>query len=262
MKNKLLILLCMAGLLYAKAEQQIEIPMDNIEVIQDKELKKGIDTKDSIKKLEALVEEKKIESENSNIVKLNEVNSSFGSSDSVININEIAGDISKKVNTFKMKKYKNIKYIKGYDWFSIYPPNESTYEKYLSRINLNRISAKALIGRIDSPQAIYASAIYYDLIKKQPELAENFYLKYPEIFKKYRFFAKEILVDYLIRTGRFQKNNDFLSRGNCFSLNFRYQKECFYYNGVSEFLTTGNNKNIGLRFAKDRYPKAKKIYNK
>jgi len=256
MKNKIILsLLLFANLIKA---EEFEIPTDNVKVIKDSEIKKTkkISEEDTLKVLKTSVEKDK------KVIKLEEVDSPFGESRKTISIDELQDDIN-KVKKIKLKIYKDVKYVKGYDWFSLRKPNKETYLWYLHKVNMSELLAEKLIGYANNPKSIFVSALYYDLVEHKPEIAENFYLKFDEqVFKRFGFFAKEALADYLIRTGRYQNNEDFLRKGDCFSYKVEYQKECFYYYGIATFLTTGINKNTGLRVTKDTYKQAKIIYNK
>jgi len=243
MKNKtLLFLLLLSSTLFS---EDFEIPMDNLKVVKANNIS---NTENNVSK-------------DSNIVKLNLSESKFGTTSNenidISKLNEI-----KEKSKLELKDYSNIKYVKGYDWFSVHKPNKETYDFYLNALGINKVTASNLIGYADTPQEIITSALYYDLIKHQPNIAENFYLKFSKTFKFSSFFAKEMLADYLIRTGRYQKNNLFLKKMDCFHIAFKYKSECLYYYGVSEFLNTGNSKNFGIRFSKDKIKQSKIIYNR
>jgi len=250
MKIKLILLLVFTCILSIGAEaESFEIPMDNIKVVS----------------ADNVVEEKvDIETENKSnkIVQLGSSDSDFGNTNSgnTIDISKMQ-EIKERVK-LKLKNYSNVHYVKGYDWFSIHKPNEDSYDFYLNKIGVNKIEAENLIGYADTPKEIITSALYYDLIEHKPNIAENFYLIFKKTFQYSSFFSKEILADYLIRTGRYQKNELFLKKINCFHIAFKYKSECLYYYGVANFLNTGNSKNFGIRFSKNKIKQAKIIYNR
>jgi len=267
-KNKIIISSLFLGLLINLSADDILIPLDKAKVVDAKELKTTNvdseleDIKNNITNAEA---------EKEKIVSLSEIDSSLGSSaDKPINIaEELIGDDdfkfkTKKENLIEMKKYKNVHYVKGYEWFSVDKPNESTYKKYLRAAGISP-SLDTQYLRKNSKKGIFVSALYYDYIKKQPELAENFYLKFPKYFSiknKYQVLMKLAMSDYLVRTGRGDKINQFLSRSDCYVLKKRGRDKCLYYHGLYGLFKYGTKQSSDFRISKETITQAKKIYYK
>jgi len=166
--------------------------------------------------------------------------------------------------TFTPKIYKNIHYTKKYMWFSLL----NGKEKYVFDQALNELKIKGsfdiIKNDISTPRNVIANALYYDLIEKRPDIAENFYLimyknrNHPE---KFGFkWSNIILTDYLLRTGRLKPAKKLIRPMDCIVHN-KTKDKCYYYYGAVNYLTTGNNRNIGIREAKKTIKKAKIIYN-
>jgi hypothetical protein len=165
----------------------------------------------------------------------------------------------KKEPQFKPKKYYNVKFRRDYEWYSIIPHNKKEFKKYIDYLSLPDETIRHMYGKVNSTKSIKLNAFAYDYAKHDASIAENYYRLFS---KKMGFFDGKIrYADYLIRTGRPTEVKKILKRRDC-SANIKRSAQCFYYLGVSEYLTTGNNKNASLKMAKPWIKKAKLIYNK
>lgn len=151
-----------------------------------------------------------------------------------------------------LKRYSNITYVKGYDWFSILNPSEEMFNAELFKRNWSMNYFQDILNeRQDIPDHIFMSALYYDYVKKEPEIAENFYLKFRDHFKERRSY-KIYLSDYLIRTGRYKHMQDsIITKTDIFSYFGCKGASYTYYKGVLEYLNTRERNNTYIKKAAD-----------
>lgn len=176
----------------------------------------------------------------------------------------ISNIVPVKVNRFVPKRYNGIRYARGYDWFSLIDNRKNYFHDVISNLNL-RTPFEKVKNDISNLKNVAANAFYYDYIKNDPTLAENFYLilyKNRHRHKEIDFYVAEVLLtDYLIRTGRPKPAKNVLKPMDCVT-NFKQKAICNYYIGVVEYLNSGNNRNTGIRNSKGYIKKAKQIWDK
>ena len=136
-----------------------------------------------------------------------------------------------------IKNYSDVHYVKGYDWFSIINPDSYKFNEYLIKYNMNDEDFQNKLANNDtSDNMVLLSALYFDYVKKQPEMAENYYLAFNKIHIDRS--KKILLVDYLIRTGRYKGMTNTISVDDinsfigCSGANYEY------YRGVMIYLNT------------------------
>lgn len=162
---------------------------------------------------------------------------------------------------FVVKDYRNIRYKKGFDWFSIMKHDKGEFNSFLSYLNLPLPALKSMYGKADTLDQIRLNAYAYDFAYNKPNIAENYYKLFTSQ-RKIGFLDQKIrYADFLIRTGRPSEVKKIITKKDCV-VNFKFQAKCNYYLGVAEYLTTGNHKNLYLRLSKSYVSKANKIYNK
>jgi len=164
-----------------------------------------------------------------------------------------------KPKKLKLKRYP-VKYDKSLANFSIIPHDKKAFKKYMAENDIEKFTLKRIFGTTDSNIAIMVSAYGYDWIYKRADLAENFYLLEREL-PKISLIEKLRMADYYLRTSRPEEIPNLIKKSDCMS-SFKYNSMCFYYLGVSDYLLTGNNKNVFLRIAKNKQKKAMEIYKK
>jgi len=161
----------------------------------------------------------------------------------------------------KFKNYKNVKYDKNFLWYSVIPHNKKAFTDVMTKQNISNSMAKEMYGYARNATDIILNALLLDYVYKKPHLAENYYLKFRGNPKITFYYSKILLADYLLRTGRPSAIQRVIKNSDCMS-HYKYMSICNYYLGISDYLKTGNNKNVNLRLAQSRYKKAGLIYNK
>lgn len=198
--------------------------------------------------------------ENEEVIIDENASSIFGStSDDIIDI-ENTIEINKDKG-LKLKNYSEVSYVKGYDWFSITPPTEESFNDKLMSLDMDFETFESLLkdGKNLDGDMLYLSALYYDFVRKEPNLAENYYL----LFKKSRLSRvqkKIALADFLIRTGRYKGMKELITAKDIYAYIGCRGWDFQYYKGVLEYLNTGNKKNkYLLKAARCGVSKAKHI---
>lgn len=149
-----------------------------------------------------------------------------------------------------------IKYVKSLEGYSLFDISKEGFKDYLKKEKINEHLLEELYNRIDNEKSILVSAYAYDYGHKRPDLAENFYKL---IDKKMGFENTLRYADFLIRTGRLKDVEALIPKMDCVK-NIKFSSQCNYYLGLTNYLLTGNNKNLGLNLAKKKIEKAKEIY--
>lgn len=157
-----------------------------------------------------------------------------------------------------LKSYE-VDYDKSLLNYSILKNNKEGFKEYVADKKIPAYTVKKLFGSADTKDSTLVSAYGYDLNYQRPDLAENFYLL---IGDKYQVEIRDKIkkADFLLRTGRPEQISEILSKRDCMS-SLNYQHYCYYYLGLKEFLTSGDNKNIFLQLSKTKVKKAEEIYN-
>jgi hypothetical protein len=161
-----------------------------------------------------------------------------------------------KYKKIKLKRY-NVKYDHSYDEYSVINTDKKNYKSFLNQNNIPKPFLKKIFMSTDTPLSTITSAVGFDWVSRKPYYAENFYKLINK--KDYSMQNKIITADYFLRTGQIKKIPTLLNETDCLA-NITYTKDCMYYLGLYEYLTTGKNKNSYLRIAKDKHSKAKEIY--
>jgi len=272
MKNKIFLSLIMFSVLINAEDFPEDIPLDNVEVVEVQD-EKSLDSKSLDTKIKEVISLKKEESKQElikiDLDNLDTANDSvFGSSKNKENNNfesfqEDINVISNPYPKMKLKSYKNVKYFKPYNWFDIIGSDQKAFEKIRLRMKISESEAMKMIGSDANNEAIVLSAIYYDFVKKRPDIAENFYMKFPKMKGRIDpFYNKVLLANYLIRTNRADIVEDIMGKGDCMKASPSKENVCWFYLGAAHYLTTGNNKSYYLKRAKQSIKKAKLLYNK
>lgn len=229
------------------ANEEFKIPESNVEVVESNEVKNNFnpDTETDL---------------------TNEKNNSNEVVDDTAEFNNVRPEAKSPVpiveeKLFVPKDYKNVRYSRDLEWFSIINHDKNEFLAYLKHINLPKETIKNMYGKVSNSETIKLNAYAYDYGYGKPNIAENYYL----LFKnndKMNFYDRKIrYADFLIRTGRPAEVKNLIKTKDCMS-NFKVMSTCNYYLGVSEYLLTGDNKNTFLRLAKNNVKKAKLIYEK
>lgn len=241
-----------------------EIPTDNIEEFNNvEEVKQQPEEKQIIKRIlpntDKIPEKQiinKVQEQSEPVV--SKKTSELGSSKEIVKLDfevDSNGELISEKNSFVPITYNNVKYIPQYEWFSLVSINEEGYLKLLSKYKLTPELIEKNLNNISSQSFILGNALYYDFIKRQPEIAENFYLKLALDYN-----TRNLMANYLIRTGRPDVVERFLRKGDC--LKFGSAAECNYHLGVVEYLLTGQNKNRYIKKARQELKKADILYLK
>lgn len=246
------LLICCLGLQL----MAFDIPVDNVEEFNNiEEIKQQPVEKQTIKRISP-----ETIPANSNLVpsQVIEKASELGSSKEIIKLDfktDSNGELVSDKSAFVPISYNNVKYIPQYEWFSLIPINEEGYLKLLSKYKLTPELVEKNLNSMASQSFILGNALYYDYVKRQPEIAENFYLKLALDYN-----TRNLMANYLIRTGRPDAVERFLRKGDC--LKFGSASECYYHLGVVEYLLTGQNKNKHIKKARYELKKAADLYSK
>ncbi len=231
------------------ANEDFKIPESSVEVVESSNVKNNFNPDTEVD----LVNDNNVEKEATKEIDSGEFNNIREESKSPIPVAE------EKI--FVPKDYKNIRYSKDLEWFSIINHDKNEFLSYLKYINLPKETIKNMYGKVNNTEMIKLNAYAYDYGYGKPNIAENYYL----LFKnntKMSFYDKKIrYADFLIRTGRPAEVRNLIKNKDCMA-NFKVMATCNYYLGVSEYLLTGDNKNTFLRLAKNNVKKAKLIYDK
>ena len=161
----------------------------------------------------------------------------------------------------EIKNFSNIRYNQSLEAYSIIGHDKAEFNKFLSYLKLPDLTIEGMLGTAVNDKAIRLNAYAYDYVKKQPSIAENYYLLFSKL-KEASFYEMKIrYADFLLRTGRPAEILTLIPRHEC-NINIKSSAICNYYVGVATYLTTGDNKNVNLRLSKDYIKKAKEIYEK
>lgn len=189
------------------ANEDFVIPEESIEVVDSKEVASNFDsTNEQAQEIEAASNETLgIETET---VEKKADFEKVESDSKIEESNPYAKAMSQGVkpgavarSSFKAKDYTNIRYHKDFEWFSIVKHDESEFKSFLKYMNLPKNTIKNMYGKVDTPDMVRLNAYAYDYGYGKPNIAENYYLKFPE--SDIGFYDKKIrYADFLIRTGR------------------------------------------------------------
>jgi len=267
---KKIVILSMISTLFVLASEDFEISDKDVEVV---EVEKKQDKKPE--KIELTIEEdmnniqkpKNKETFDEEVVIEEAENSELGETVDISSGEEEVIDDNTVPNTepsFVPKKYTNVKYSKKYSWFSLIKDKRALFDLIFASIN-PRNSMDNIKDNISNPKYIVLNALYYDLIKHDPSIAENFYLIMYKNYNKPQHFtfrwSNLMLVDYLLRTGRPKPARKLIKPMDCVIYS-KVRYKCYYYDGVLNYLLNGNPKNESLLKAKKHVEKAKLIYEK
>lgn len=233
---------------YVLANEEFNIPESSVEVVESNEVRNNFNPD--------------TESDIAPNIK-NDSSTKVENSEEFNNIREEAKSPIPIVEekAFIPKDYKNIRYSKDLEWFSVINHDKNEFLAYLKYLNLPKETIKNMYGNVRNSESIKLNAYAYDYGYGKPNIAENYYLMFKNN-KNMAFYDKKIrYADFLIRTGRPAEVKNLIKTKDCMS-NFKVMNICNYYLGVSEYLTTGDNKNTFLRLAKNNVKKAKLIYDK
>lgn len=253
MKKILLSLILVLSVSFA---EDFDIPEDNVVVVNANK------KEDSIKSNKLIDIEKKdsvASSEASTVL------TKTGLLDDLKNTPEekvkIAPKKEKEVRKIEIKNYSNIRYNQSMESYSIINHDKTEFNKFLTYLKLPDLTIEGMLGTAINDKAIRLNAYAYDYVKKQPNIAENYYLLFSKL-QEASFYEKKIrYADFLLRTGRPAEILDLIPKYEC-SANINASAVCNYYIGIAIYLTTGDNKNVSLRLAKDYIKKAKEVYDK
>jgi len=255
----------------------VDFPTDEVEIVEasDNKSLESVDLDSEIENVKAsiVIEDIEVEEENSgpatiNLDQLEEATSTFGESENVeepsgFDMNEETKSSSNPYSQMALKSYGSVKYYKPYQWFDIIKSNENSFNKIMRRMKITRSQFNDMKNSDSSNEAVVLNALYYDFVMKRPDIAENFYLIFPDLEGKIDpFYNRVLLANYLIRTKRVDMVEDILGRGNCMNTSRSKENICWFYLGSAYYLTTGKSKNFYLKKAKRSIKKAGKIYNK
>lgn len=245
-----------------------EIPMDNVEQI---DLSENTDIVVKHDQIPDITKNQKVDNNKSN------------NEESIINLSKVTSDSSllgnpdkddtpiliKKKNKIQyspieLKSYSNIKYSNKYRWFEILPHDEYAFKEILRKSNVTESEFELMKDSDSSNDAIILNALYYDYVKKRPDIAENFYQLFPKKLtgKINPLYNRLLLSDYLLRTNRPKTLTYSLSRLDCVIMEPHYKNICWFYLGSAYYLLHGKSKNAYLRWAGRTIEKARILYNK
>lgn len=153
----------------------------------------------------------------------------------------------------------SVKYDRAMLGYSIFEHDKKFFKNFIEQKKLPNKVVANMYHNVADTDALVLTAFAYDYAYERPDLADAYYQKF--LTKKdIKFSDKLRYVDFLMRTGRPEKIQQILGKGDCVA-NFNESSRCFYYLGVADYVQTGNNKNTFIRIAKSKQDKAMEIWN-
>jgi len=141
----------------------------------------------------------------------------------------------------KLKNY-DVDYVPAFWRYSMLKPGVKSFKKWLKKNKISKTTFKMQLGTATNMKAIIMSALYYDWVKHNPSIAENFYRLMFKNRKKLKIKDKILLADYLMRTGRGDKIHYLYKSSECGAM-FKGSTKCYFYLGMDKYIRTGNPKN-------------------